>query len=982
MNYSAEEQEEKESKIYLNWINMCLTTNTPPTPPIQDLSDLNDGVTWVLLLEACEKKANLFIWSQEPRTIYHRIENIESVITFIRKSYPNRALAGLSGDMFIEEVQRKFVLSLCWTFISIYQIARITKLHKNTERKKKIDEQGGTGDLPPEISVEEVHDESTEDKLAIKLIMAMINERISAADPSQKKISKLRELFSNKKLFYLFLSNYISELKVEEYNKYENMSDKEYFNKMFDLSQDKLGIPVLLDPDTVSSVKDSKALMIYLSLFKALDIKKQVKPKAGDDKTLPKKKFSLNSIFDSCGFEQTNKELNALEDKNIQGFLSEFEPTGIKDKVDNLNDLFSSTSLVDTQNQGQSEGHLFENDEEKQKAIAILNTLRRVYLELLTTEQAYVGKIGQLQMNVVVPLNSLPNTKLEFLNKDVMRYFTILYELNNKFLGDLKKAYPNKKEPLKTQPSQFTIDMSHELAISKLLSSYAQFFKSYSNYAAKQNNITNDIYNVKNKPTSYPELAAIIDKASQTLTQGLIESYLISPIQRIGRYVLLAKEMLKQTTKLCDILKDKQVSAPDSNSKLQEFLRNINLLKEVLTKAVKELSNTGSAIDKYVLDESKKQAILEIDRMVYGKEHFSKPARELFKKGFMFKISETGDLKYLFILFNDLIVYGKLVNGKLIVHKQIPVNSSFHAKPLPDSLNEPKNRIEIYNSVKSFIAYPPTYKEHKEWLSVLKRAEDLQLEKAGGVKGFAITPLKVKTSISRTGKFKCKVCSRSKFDPGENLLGCVSCSRNVCKNCLIDPKLLNSDKHINFCKECYIERQERERQLNIKKAQEDIAQKQMVENQIRIENQIRERNERDRRQVEMDRLHAQQMEVIKKQQYDRSMAELERRRKEEEYRAAQLREQQMLQQQRMQQQQQYSMPNPSYPPQPQYQQNYGNYTPGVTQPGYNQTYMMNMNAGVNDNKTYLCPFCNTLFRKLDSTAKFVFCSNCKNLLNT
>ena len=43
----------------------------------------------------------------------------------------------------------------------------------------------------------------------------------------------------------------------------------------------------------------------------------------------------------------------------------------------------------------------------------------------------------------------------------------------------------------------------------------------------------------------------------------------------------------------------------------------------------------------------------------WEKQKFFKNSRYIVKIGYLYKISRTGDIEYLFILYNDLLIYGK-----------------------------------------------------------------------------------------------------------------------------------------------------------------------------------------------------------------------------------------------------------------------------------------------------------------------------------
>ena len=113
------------------------------------------------------------------------------------------------------------------------------------------------------------------------------------------------------------------------------------------------------------------------------------------------------------------------------------------------------------------------------------------------------------------------------------------------------------------------------------------------------------------------------------------------------------------------------------------------------------------------------------------------PDRWFIKQGYLTKVSRTKNINYLFVLFNDLLIYlSDAVNKNLILHLRIGLDdSSFYIKEVgEDSPYKSYNAFEIHSIEKSFICYASTCEETKEWFNAIKKCQEEIIDK--GYKGF------------------------------------------------------------------------------------------------------------------------------------------------------------------------------------------------------------------------------------------------------
>lgn len=162
------------------------------------------------------------------------------------------------------------------------------------------------------------------------------------------------------------------------------------------------------------------------------------------------------------------------------------------------------------------------------------------------------------------------------------------------------------------------------------------------------------------------------------------------------------------------------------------------------------------------------------------------PHRKLIGQGTLMKVCRFKDVKYMFFLFNDMLVYASYTTAnKFRLHQKIPIDTHFIVEDLID-VGSKKNRIKIHNSKKPLIIYTKSEEEKKAWLEDL--IETLQTMAAAN---FSLDLLgehklvKGPTWHPAEDRRLCQFCF-GPFDEklqGEDKVHCRACGDVFCKRC-------------------------------------------------------------------------------------------------------------------------------------------------------------------------------------------------------
>ncbi|KYQ89024.1 pleckstrin (PH) domain-containing protein [Tieghemostelium lacteum] len=234
----------------------------------------------------------------------------------------------------------------------------------------------------------------------------------------------------------------------------------------------------------------------------------------------------------------------------------------------------------------------------------------KVINEIINTEKDYIS-----DLNIIINVIYQPLKELKIItDKDLSTIFSniqLLLNVNKEFLIDVEKA----------------ANENQGASIGPCFKFFAEYLKIYSSYCANQKTSSDHITHCSKK---FPAFKQFLDEkhASPECRQCPLDSFLIKPIQRLCKYPLLLRELIKNSNeKHSDI-----VPLEEAYTKIQTVVLSVNESKrkaEVLQKMYKihEKLETQEKFDfltptRYLIREDTLKELTEEKDKVSGKMHY------------------------------------------------------------------------------------------------------------------------------------------------------------------------------------------------------------------------------------------------------------------------------------------------------------------------------------------------------------------------
>eukprot|EP01080_Neovahlkampfia_damariscottae_P002556 gene2556-3518_t len=170
------------------------------------------------------------------------------------------------------------------------------------------------------------------------------------------------------------------------------------------------------------------------------------------------------------------------------------------------------------------------------------NERLNIILELLETEENYTEQLGLIDVVYAKGLrDSLENDPKPIINKDhyvkIFGSILVIHELNLKLFDALKLEREEDKKGMKRTKS-----------IGQIFLEFAPQLKIYTVFCQEFDNVSKLVSELRQK-AAFDDYLYDRKYAPENKPKYSIESYLILPVQRIPRYELLLRDLLKKTSK-------------------------------------------------------------------------------------------------------------------------------------------------------------------------------------------------------------------------------------------------------------------------------------------------------------------------------------------------------------------------------------------------------------------------------------------------
>ncbi|KYQ90529.1 pleckstrin (PH) domain-containing protein [Tieghemostelium lacteum] len=243
---------------------------------------------------------------------------------------------------------------------------------------------------------------------------------------------------------------------------------------------------------------------------------------------------------------------------------------------------------------------------ERKKLYREIPTFRRneIVREIISTEKRYVESLNTVITEYLEECKKFLTTQQV---RNIFSSIEVIYSYNKLMLGELQTRY--------------RLSVGNKLG--DIFTKITAFLKVYTMYVNNYNNSFAAINECKENP----KFAELLDKNRSSYGLDL-SSFLIMPIQRLPRYVLLLQDLMKHT----------QETHTDYND---------------LTLALKKMKEVAEYVNEKKREAENLNQVLMIQNSLSGKfKNLAEPHRRYVHKGALFH----HDKVYLYFLFNDLLV--------------------------------------------------------------------------------------------------------------------------------------------------------------------------------------------------------------------------------------------------------------------------------------------------------------------------------------
>jgi len=387
--------------------------------------------------------------------------------------------------------------------------------------------------------------------------------------------------------------------------------------------------------------------------------------------------------------------------------------------------------------------------------------------ELLTTEKTYVDQLRTLDIVYVNELEKLKTITPEQHNT-LFSQIKIILNFNTNFLTNLSNAIKKNK------------------SIGQEMLNFCPYFKIYREYVNNYEQASILLRKLKDRQ----EFTEFDEEGRRRCNNLSISDLIVTPIQRVPRYPMLLKEIIKNTD--------------DNHPDL-----------DLLTLALEKYTSLNRDINEGIKEQEKRNKVREIgEKVLDGGKPISlvAPARRFIMKGELWKVCRGKNKKYTFFLFNDTLIYADPQGKYFKFHNQLDINQSFSAEGVEGNQQYPPHSMKISSSTKSFVAFADDENDCIKWLKAMQELRD-QLDNREKLKGdysnfddVAKAPIMVPDHFFK----ECQVCN-VKFTFVRRRHHCRLCGRVVCGGCSAGRIPDVNDQPLRACDNCMKEtKQQRE----------------------------------------------------------------------------------------------------------------------------------------------------------------------------
>ncbi|KAJ7316836.1 hypothetical protein JRQ81_002998 [Phrynocephalus forsythii] len=429
--------------------------------------------------------------------------------------------------------------------------------------------------------------------------------------------------------------------------------------------------------------------------------------------------------------------------------------------------------------------------------------------ELLHTEEAYVGRLHLLDQVFCTRLNEagIPSDVVTGIFSNI----SSIYRFHEQFL-------------LPELKTRITEEWNINPRLGDILQKLAPFLKMYGEYVKNFDRAMDLVNTWMQRSSSFKDVIQNVQK--QEICGNLtLQHHMLEPVQRIPRYELLLRIILK------NFLESHQTG---KMLKVCTVLIYIESLELISTAA----NHSNAAIRKM----EKMHKLLEVYERLGGEEDIVNPANELIKEGHIQKLSAkngTAQDRYLF-LFNSMVLYCvpklRLIGQKFSVREKLDIAGLQVQEIVKQNV---AHTFSITGKKRSLELQARTEEEKKEWIQVIQATIEKHKQNSETFKAFnnsfsqedehlpdssiastsSVESMPGTDGISTSGgpeccrksskskrekeKQACKSCSESFNSITKRKHHCKQCGAVICAKCSEFKIFADNSRQNRVCKDCF-----------------------------------------------------------------------------------------------------------------------------------------------------------------------------------
>lgn len=307
-----------------------------------------------------------------------------------------------------------------------------------------------------------------------------------------------------------------------------------------------------------------------------------------------------------------------------------------------------------------------------------VNLRDEILREIVSTEKTYVRNLSVLINHFLKPLQVRASQSAFITMDDITLLFAnveVLLKVNQELLDGLEKR---------------TEEWDYNSCIGDFFLRLASFFKLYTVYCKNYDMAVQTLVRCKE---NHQFVQFLKEREFSAEAQFLdLGAFLIMPVQRIPRYILLLQSFLKHTPR-------RHPDYPDINRALSQFQEVAVHVNESMQRA----------------DEIKK--MVELQSMFGPHYTIVKPTRRFVKEGKLMKITSRFVKETVFFLFNDVLIYAYERMGSYSFKGQISMGTAW-LRDLPNT-DLVKNSWQIVAHNKTYTVYASSQREKDIWIQAM-----------------------------------------------------------------------------------------------------------------------------------------------------------------------------------------------------------------------------------------------------------------------